>query len=70
MEHGKILFRPGAHMKEIEDQFLNFPSTLVHDDALDALAYVVQLAESRVFNHFARDVPEDYWAPSDIEVGL
>lgn len=70
MEHGKILFRPGPHMKEVEDQALNFPSTLVHDDALDALAYVVQLAEGRVFQHFAKVEAEDYWQPSDIEVGL
>lgn len=70
MEHGKISFRPGTHMKEIEDQFLNFPSTLVHDDALDALAYIVQLAEGRVFSKFAQVTDESYWEPSDIEVGL
>lgn len=70
MEHKKIVFRNGAHMKEIEDQFLNFPSALVHDDALDALAYVVQLAEGRVFAKFAKVEEEDYWEPSDVEVGL
>lgn len=69
MEHGKILFRPGPHMKEVEDQFLNFPSTLVHDDALDALAYVVQLGASRVFHQFAEE-GDDYWTPSDEDVGL
>jgi hypothetical protein len=70
MEHGKIEFRPGAHMKEVEDQFLNFPSTLVHDDALDALAYVVQLGEAQVFSKFARVEDDDYWHPTDAEVGL
>ncbi len=70
MEHGKIFFRPGPHMKEVEDQFLNFPSTLVHDDALDALAYVVQLGEASVFNRFAHVEAEDYWTPSDRQVGL
>ncbi len=70
MEHGKIIFRPGPHMKEIEDAFLNFPSALVHDDALDALAYVVQLAESRVFTRFAKVENDSYWEPSDAEVGL
>ena len=70
MEHGKILFRPGAHMKEVEDQFLNFPSTLVHDDALDALAYVVQLAAGRVFSRFGRVEEENYWEPLDADVGL
>lgn len=70
MEHGKILFRPGPHMREIEDQFLNFPSALVHDDALDALAYVVQLAEGRVFSRFAEVAEQDYWEPGDSLVGL
>lgn len=70
MEHKKILFRPGAYMKEVEDQFLNFPSALVHDDALDALAYVVQLAQSRVFQHFGHISDETYWDPLDAQVGI
>jgi hypothetical protein len=70
MEHGKILWRPGPHMREIEDQFMNFPSPLVHDDALDALSYIPQLAEGQVFSRFAQAVEEPYWVPTDIEVGL
>lgn len=69
MEHGKILFRNGPHMKEVEDQFLNFPSTLVHDDALDSLAYIAQLAAGRVFTRFA-EAGEDYWEPTDAQVGI
>jgi phage terminase large subunit-like protein len=70
MEHGKIIFRPGPHMKEIEDQFLNFPSALVHDDALDALAYVAQIGESQVFSRFAKVEDKPYWEPADELVGL
>ena len=70
MSNGKILFRPGAHMREVEDQFLNFPSTLVHDDAPDALAYIAQLAEGRVFSQFAEVADQSYWEPADAEVGL
>jgi phage terminase large subunit-like protein len=70
MEHGQILFRPGPHMREVEDQFLNFPSVLVHDDALDALAYIAQLAEGRVFSQFAQVADSNYWEPSDATVGL
>lgn len=70
MEHGKILWRPGEHMKEVKDQFLNFPSPLVHDDALDALAYIPQIAEGQVFSRFGKIADEDYWSPSDPEVGL
>jgi hypothetical protein len=70
MEHGKILWRPGPHMKEVVDQFLNFPSPLVHDDAPDCLAFVPQLASSRVFHNFAHVADENYWSPSDPDVGL
>lgn len=70
MEHGKILWRPGDHMKEVKDQFLNFPSTLVHDDAPDVLAFVPQLAAARVFHNFAHVQAEDYWDPSDPDVGI
>lgn len=63
MEHGKILWRPGPHMKEVVDQFLNFPSPLVHDDAPDCLAFVPQLASSRVFHNFAHVAEENYSNP-------
>jgi phage terminase large subunit-like protein len=70
MEHGKILFRPGAYMREVKDQFLNFPSALVHDDALDALAYVPQLGATRVFSRFAKVADEEYWHAIDEEIGF
>lgn len=70
MEHGKILWRPGAHMKEVIDQFINFPSALVHDDALDVLAYIPQLAETQVFSRFAHVATEDYWEPLDAQTGI
>jgi hypothetical protein len=70
MEHGKILFRREMRdWKEVADAFLNFPSSLVHDDALDALAYVAQLMEGRVFNRFAEAVDEPYWECQDSLVG-
>lgn len=70
MEHGTILWRPGPHMKEVEDQFLNFPSTLVHDDAPDVLAFIPQIAGSQVFSKFAHAVEEDYWQPQDAQLGF
>ena len=70
MEHGQILWRPGPHMKEVEDQFLNFPSTLVHDDALDCLAFLPQIAGTQVFSRFAHVVEEDYWSPLDPQMGI
>jgi hypothetical protein len=71
MEHGKIIFRRGMRdLKDVEDQFLNFPSSLVHDDAPDSLAYIAQLAEARVFHRFAAASDESYWQPTDADVGV
>ncbi|HEX5074253.1 MAG TPA: terminase family protein [Gemmatimonadaceae bacterium] len=70
MSNKRILFRRGPHMKEVRDQFLNFPSSMVHDDAPDVLAYIPQLAAGRVFHQFARVADETYWEPSDAGVGL
>jgi hypothetical protein len=70
MEHGKILWRPGPHMREVKDQFLNFPSPLVHDDIPDCLAFIPQLAAARVFHNFAHVAEEDYWTPTDDVVGI
>lgn len=70
MEQKKILWRPGPHMREVKDQFLNFPSPLVHDDAPDVLAFLPQLAAARVFHNFAHVAADDYWTPSDETVGI
>jgi len=69
-EHGKILIRKAPWNRDFEDEFANFPSKLVHDDSMDALAFVVQLAESRVFDKFAEAVDEPYWEPEDAVVGF
>jgi len=69
MEHGKVLFRRAPWNRDVEDQFINFPSALVHDDAPDSLAFIVQLAEARVFENFAHVSDEPYWQPTDAHVG-
>ena len=43
-EHGQIQLREGDWNKEFIDELLNFPTTNVHDDLLDALSYIDQLA--------------------------
>lgn len=69
LEHGRIKFRRGPWMTEVEDQLVNFPSRLVHDDVPDALAYIAQIAEGRRFSMFS-DSMEDYWTPMDEDVGF
>ena len=43
-EHGQIQLKEGEWTKEFIDQLLNFPTSNVHDDLLDALSYIDQLA--------------------------
>jgi len=51
MEHGRITFNEeGQFIKELEDQLINFPSKTVHDDLVDALAYIEQLANNSTFD--------------------
>lgn len=43
-EHGKIKLNPGSWNKKFEEQLLDFPNPLTHDDLPDALAYIDQIA--------------------------
>ena len=71
LEHGLITFQAGAPwLHDAEDQILHFPSKMVHDDIPDALAYVAQLAEGRVFGDFAELESEPYWKPLDRQIGF
>ena len=44
MEHGRILFNEDEDWEELKDQLLMFPTNGVHDDLVDALSYIDQLA--------------------------
>lgn len=69
LEHGRIKFRRGPWMNDVEDQLVHFPSKLVHDDVPDALAFIAQIAEGRRFSRF-EDAAEDYWKPMDPDIGV
>ena len=44
MQQGRLTFEEGAYLKQCTDQLLDFPNPMVHDDMIDALAYIDQLA--------------------------
>jgi len=44
MEHGRITFNEDEDWEEFKDQLIMFPTNGVHDDLVDALSYVDQLA--------------------------
>jgi phage terminase large subunit-like protein len=56
-EHGKVVLNEDEDWKEFIDQYLMFPTPQVHDDLLDALSYVDQLA---VTSYFSDDNQEEY----------
>lgn len=55
MEHGKVVLNEDEQWSDFEDQLLLFPTKGVHDDLVDALAYIEQLA----LNSFVPDYEED-----------
>jgi predicted phage terminase large subunit-like protein len=70
MEHGKIECNEGPWMNEFEDEVAHFPSCMVHDDMLDALAYIEQLARDQLYEGFAQMNDEPYWTPLDAVAGF
>ena len=61
-EHGKITLNESEEWDEFVDQLMQFPTANVHDDLVDALAYVDQLA---LTTYFSDDDTDDY-EPLDI----
>ena len=55
-EHGKIILNEDEDWDEFRDQFVMFPTPQVHDDLIDALSFVDQLA---VTTYFSDDNSED-----------
>lgn len=56
-EHGRIVLNEDEDWSEFEDQLIMFPTKGVHDDLVDALAYVDQLAISSFMPEYDE---EDY----------
>ena len=64
-EHGKVILNEEEDWKEFQDQLLMFPTPQVHDDLIDALSYVDQLAVTSYFS----DDEEDNYEPMDFIAG-
>jgi phage terminase large subunit-like protein len=61
MEHGRVSFNESEDWDEFKDQLIMFPTAGVHDDLVDALSYIDQLA---IANYNA-DYEEDEWEVYD-----
>jgi len=65
LEHGKITFNEGHWNSEIIDELMNFPNAQVHDDLIDALSYIDQIAIAE----YTSDYEEDDYTPMDAVSG-
>ena len=65
MEHGKIVFNDAPWVSEITDELLNFPNTQVHDDLIDALSYIDQIAIAE----YMSDYEDEEFVPLDAVAG-
>ncbi len=66
LEHGRISFNEDEDWTQFKDQLLMFPTKGVHDDLVDALAYVDQLS----FSPYAADYEDEEWTPMDVIAGI
>lgn len=66
MEHKRITFAKGDWNTKFMDQLFQFPSKLTHDDLIDALAYIDQLAD---VCYPATMDDQDEWKPIDDATG-
>jgi predicted phage terminase large subunit-like protein len=65
LEHGKLVFNKAEWNSEIVDELMNFPNPQVHDDLIDALSYIDQIAIAE----YVQDYEEDDYEPLDAVSG-
>ena len=54
-ENGQILLNRGDWNMQFLDELFQFPNHLVHDDTIDSLAYIDQLATVAYFGNYEDD---------------
>ena len=65
MEHGRVSFNEDEDWSEFQDQLVMFPTAGVHDDLVDALSYIDQLAIST----YQQNYEDDDYEVMDIVAG-
>ena len=68
MEQGRLTFQKGDYLDKLFDQMLDFPNPLAHDDMIDSLAYIDQIAVASY--HMGEDIGQAQWEPMDSISGM
>ena len=68
MEQGRLTFQDGDYLDKLFDQMLDFPNPLAHDDMIDSLAYIDQIAQANY--HMDESIGETDWEPLDTIIGM
>jgi phage terminase large subunit-like protein len=68
LEQGRLTFQPGEYLPKLTDQMLDFPNPLAHDDMIDSLAYIDQVAVTP-YDMRINDGAEQ-WEPLDAVTGM
>jgi len=68
LEQGRLSLQPGEYTKPLVEQMLDFPNPTVHDDMLDALAYIDQIAVTSYYD--AGDCVQDTFYEMEEITGL
>ena len=68
MEQGRLTFQDGPYLDKLFDQMLDFPNPLAHDDMIDSLAYIDQIAVANY--HMGDEIGQSDWEPMDSISGM
>ena len=69
MEQGRLTFQPGKYFDKLRDQLLDFPNPMAHDDMIDSLAYVDQIAVTP-YDMNINESEDTQWEPLDDVSGM
>jgi phage terminase large subunit-like protein len=67
IEHGKIRFNQGAYFDSFVDELMNFPNPSTHDDMIDSLALVDQIANDQAWVFSAGDFSTNWVSNIDTD---
>jgi hypothetical protein len=65
-EHGRIILNNDEDWDDFKDQYLMFPTKGVHDDLMDGLSYISQMAVT----NYRGDEDEEEYEPFDVVSGI